>query len=144
MHQYWRALEAIVLQHRDAFIIGAATVLVMIAVLWAAASRKRYVILRPSNETEAFVLQLHRIAAALERIAGRDEVPIFTSDEILHATPAAYPVERMEAAAPEPQPEPDPMPPPVSVIRSPAKAGVGSIFGFTRGPELPNPFFRPK
>ena len=142
MLQYWRALEAIVLQHRDAFTLGAAAVVIFLGVLWAAASRKRYVILRPSSETEALVLQLHRIAAALERIAARDEIPVFTSDEILRATPAELPVEPMEAAEREPEPEATPSPTPL--MRSHAQAGVGSIFGFTRGPELPNPFFRPK
>jgi hypothetical protein len=64
--QYWRVFEAIAAQHRDAFIITAVAVVVILGVLWAAASRKRYVILSPSNETEALVLQLHRIATALE------------------------------------------------------------------------------
>lgn len=142
MLPYWRALEAIAMQHRDAFIITTAAVSVILCVLWAAASRKRHVILRPSNETEALVLQLYRIAAALERIAARDEIPVFTSDEILHATPAEVAVEPMEAAHTEPEPETTPSPAPV--MRSHARAGVGSMFGFTRGPEVPNPFFRPK
>ena len=142
MLQYWRALESIAVQHRDAFIIIAVAAVVILGVLWTAASRKRYVVLRPSNETEALVLQLHRIATALERIAARDEIPVFTSDEILRATPAELPVEPMEAAEAEPEPETTPSPAPV--MRSHAQAGVGSMFGFTRGPEVPNPFFRPK
>jgi len=138
--QYWRVFEAIAAQHRDAFIIIA--VVVILGVLWAAASRKRYVILRPSNETEALVLQLHRIATALERIAARDEIPVFTSDEILRATPAEVPAEPMEAA--ESEPELETTRSPALVMRSNAQAGVGSMFGFTRVPEVPNPFFRPK
>ena len=141
MLQHLRALEAVALQHRDAVVFSAAAVLVILALLWATASRKRYVILRPSNETEALMLQLHRIAAALERIAARDDVPVFTSDEILREPPPVLPVERMAVAEPEPQPESASTP---TVVRSAGHAGVGSIFGFTRGPELPNPFFRPK
>lgn len=141
MFQHLRALEAVALQHRDALVIGVSAVLVILALLWATASRKRYAVLRPSNETEAFVLQLHRIAAALERIAARDEVPVFTSDEILREVPAQPPVERMEAAEHEPEPEPASRP---AVVASRTRAGVGSIFGFGRGPDLPNPFFRPK
>ena len=140
MLQHLGALEAVALQHRDALVIGAA-VLVILALLWATASRKRYVILRPSNETEAFMLQLHRIAAALERIAARDEVPVFTSDEILREAPAQHPVERMEVAEHEHEPGPASTP---TAARSATHAGVGSIFGFARGPDLPNPFFRPK
>lgn len=141
MLQHLRALEAVALQHRDALVIGVAAVLVILALLWATASRKRYIILRPSNETEAFVLQLHRIASALERIAARDEVPVFTSDEILREAPAQHPVERMEVAEHEHEPEPASTPP---AARAATHGGVGSIFGFARGPELPNPFFRPK
>lgn len=145
MLQQLRALEAVALQHRDALVISAAAVLVILALLWATASRKRYVILRPSNESEAFVLQLHRIASALERIAARDEVPVFTSDEILREPTPQLPIERMEAAEPEPEAERDPEPAPrPTVVRSARHVGVGSIFGFARGPELPNPFFRPK
>ena len=141
MLQHLRALEAVALQHRDAVVFSAAAVLVILALLWATASRKRYVILRPSNETEALMLQLHRIAAALERIAARDDVPVFTSDEILREPPPVLPVERMAAEEPEPQPESASTP---TVVRSAGHVGVGSIFGFTGGPELPNPFFRPK
>ncbi len=133
MLHYWRALEAIAAQDHDALVIGAAAAFVILVLLWATASRKRYVILRSSNETEAIMLQLHRIAAALERIAARDEVPNFTSDQILREAN----IETVESAPPlEAEAAPAP-------AFRPAQAGVGSMFSFGRR-ELPNPLFRPK
>lgn len=133
MLRYWRVLEAIAAQHRGALVIGAAAAFTILVLLWTNASRTRYVILRPSNESESIVLQLHRIAAALERIAARDEVPNFTSDQILREAN----VDTVESPPPL-QPEPAPAP-----AFRPTQAGVGSMFSFGRR-ELPNALFRPK
>lgn len=132
MLQFMRAFEAAGLQHRDALILGVAAILVILALLWATASRKRYIVLRRSSETEMLVLQLGGIADALDRIAAREEIPPFTSDQILREAA----VETVESAPPlEPAPAP--------AFRA-NQAGVGSMFGFNRREALPNPLFRPK
>lgn len=123
LHQL-EALEAYLVQYQTIAVVAAATLLVIIFAVWVSGSRKRYVFLRQSAETETLAYQLGRIASALERLASsEDSAMALTAGRALAAREAAPRSARAEIAP---------------------QAGVGSMFGFGRRVNIPNPLYRAK
>lgn len=112
----FHAFEVEIFQHRFVLALLVVTLVAIGIAVWAIASRKRYIVLQHSAESDALIVLLGRIAAALERRNARDEVPDFSSQEILRETPTE-PVSSVETVQ---------SPPPLSQV------GVGSMFGFNR------------
>ncbi|HEV2305982.1 MAG TPA: hypothetical protein VGR93_10715 [Candidatus Acidoferrales bacterium] len=138
LQAYLQGFQLEIVQHRYALALAVATVAAIGVALWALASRKRYIVLRSSNESEALMLQLGRIAAALERLNARHDVPDFSSQEILRPGPVDEPAESRAEARVENRVEEHVAPAPLGHV------GVGSMFSFSRRAELPNPLYRPK
>lgn len=131
LQTYLQGFQLEIVQHRYALVLAAVALVAIGVALWALASRKRYIVLQHSNESETLMLQLGRIAAALERINAREAVPDFSSQEILRdnsiSDTVTGTVTETVSAAPLTQ------------------VGVGSMFSFSRpAATLPNPMYRPK
>ncbi|MGB7022900.1 MAG: hypothetical protein WBD73_03805 [Candidatus Acidiferrales bacterium] len=123
LHQL-QALEAYLAQNQTIVVAAAAALLVIIFAIWVSGSRKRYVVLRQSAETETLAYQLGRIASALERLASsEDPAMALTAGRAIAPREAASRAARAEAAP---------------------QAGVGSMFGFGRRVNMPNPLYRAK
>jgi hypothetical protein len=123
LHQL-QALGAYLAQNQAIVVAAAAALLVIIFAIWVSGSRKRYVFLRQSAETETLAYQLGRIASALERLASSEDPDIaLTAGRAPVAREAAPRTARVEAAP---------------------QAGVGSMFGFGSRVNIPNPLYRAK
>ncbi|HLW83359.1 MAG TPA: hypothetical protein VKS20_15075 [Candidatus Acidoferrales bacterium] len=138
LQAYFQGFQLEIVQHRYALALAVATLVAIGVALWALASRKRYIVLQHSNESETLMLQLGRIAAALERLNARHGVPDFTSQEILRSDPLDEPAESRAEVRVENHVEEHVAPGPLGHV------GVGSMFGFSRRTELPNPLYRPR
>jgi hypothetical protein len=137
LQAYFQGFQVEIVQHY-ALALAAATLMAVGVALWALASPKRYIVLQPSNESDTLMLQLGRIAAALERLNARHDVPDFSSQEILRSGPVDEPAESRAEARAETHVEDHVEP------GSLGHVGVGSMFGFSRRAELPNPLCRPR
>jgi hypothetical protein len=138
LQAYLQGFQLEIVQHRYALALAAATLVAIGVALWALASRKRYIVLQHSNESETLMLQLGRIAAALERLNARHDVPDFASQEILRPDPVDEPAEFRAEAHVGNRVEDHVAPGPLGHV------GVGSMFSFSRRAELPNPLYRPR
>lgn len=127
LHQL-QALEAYLAQYQAIVVAVAAALVVIVFAIWVSGSRKRYVFIRPSAETEMLAYQLGRIASALERLRSSEEPAVaLTAGRALAA--------REQASRPAPARAPAEVAP---------QAGVGSMFGFGSRVNLPNPLYRAK
>ena len=74
------------------WIVAAATVAAVVLALWIATllSRRWYVTLRKSEETELMGLYLSRIADALERLAASRETPAQAAPETSAPKPVSF------------------------------------------------------
>lgn len=125
LHQL-QALEAYLAQYQAIVVAVAAALVVIVFAIWVSGSRKRYVFIRPSTETEMLAYQLGRIASALERLRSSEEPAVaLTAGRALAA--------REQASRPAP-----------ARAEVAPQAGVGSMFGFGRRVNLPNPLYRAK
>lgn len=125
LHQL-QALEAYLAQYQAIVVAVAAALVVIVFAIWVGGSRKRYVFIRPSTETEMLAYQLGRIASALERLRSSEEPSVALTAG--RALAAREPASRPAAARAEVAPQ----------------AGVGSMFGFGSRVNLPNPLYRAK
>lgn len=125
LHQL-QALEAYLAQYQAIVVAVAAALVVIVFAIWVSGSRKRYVFIRQSAETEMLAYQLGRIASALERLRSSEEASVALAAG--RAVAAREPVSRPAPARAEVAPQ----------------AGVGSMFGFGSRVNLPNPLYRAK
>ena len=122
LHQL-QALGVYLAQNQAIVVAAAAALLVIIFAIWVSGSRKRYVFLRQSAETETLAYQLGRIASALERLASSE-------DPAIALTAGRAPVARTAPRA--------------ARVEAAPQAGVGSMFGFGSRVNIPNPLYRAK
>ncbi|HEV2298302.1 MAG TPA: hypothetical protein VGR72_07280 [Candidatus Acidoferrales bacterium] len=114
-------VKSYVEQNQSDLAVLAGVVLLVVCASWINGVWKRAQFRRELRNSELIAYQLERIAGALERLAR------FQHSGVELSRGAAPAQERAESEAELPRP-----------------AGVGSMFGFSRGMTLPNPMYRPK
>lgn len=116
-------------QQNQADIVLLVAVIVLVAfAAWLNSFWKRLQVRRELRNSELIAYQLDRIAGALERLARTQR----SGPEVSRATVAPPAQERTKTAEH------------VTEAAAPRTAGVGSMFGFSRGMNLPNPMYRPR
>lgn len=113
-------VKEFVRQNQFELLLLAGVIALILFAGWLNGVWKRLQTRRELRNSEVIAYHLDRIANSLERLGRSQRTPIEVNRSV--AAP------EMERAEPE----------------APRQAGVGSMFGFSRGLTLPNPMYRPK